>query len=416
LREQERARGPIARCLVTGTRGPKADRHTYLKGVPGGQSSGWPLVTFNKAAFWSYGLSGNNNAPIGQEAAEAYAAGLNRLLDNKPSTNDGRQLQRQNLLLSADTIALFWSREQTDLSWLLTLADSPDSVREMLRAPHTGRRSVLEDPAAFFTLVLSGAQSRTIVRSFLATQTQNVARNVDLYLEHASIVRPFREAAGTYPLRDLLRSLAALGDIERLAPDLGTQVYLAAISGRPLPRAVLEAAIRRTRADGPGSSRPDSTEAHQRLLAFAARCSLIRASLVRQRTFKEEPTVSLDSKNQQPAYLLGRVLAIVDAIQRDALGPRVNATLVDRYYGSASSTPAAVFPTLLRHSQHHLSKLRKEKAGLAVVRERLLQEATGGLQVFPKTMNLEAQGLFALGFHHQRQALFEKKAPETITN
>ena len=126
--------------------------------------------------------------------------------------------------------------------------------------------------------------------------------------------------------------------------------------------------------------------------------------------------MSLDLSNRQPAYLLGRILAILDHVQQDAL-ESVNATLVDRYYGSASSTPGAVFPTLIRRSQHHFAKLRKKKGELAVARERLLQESLGDIHGrFPRTMNLEHQGIFALGFHHQRQAFFTKSKAENTEN
>jgi CRISPR-associated protein Csd1 len=399
FRGQRRAAGVFGRCLITGTTGPLADLHTKLKGVPGAVSSGVPLVSFNGRAFESYGLTGNDNAPIGQDAAEAYAAALNRLLDNKPTRPDGERLSRQNVMLSKDTVAVFWSRAPSDLSWLTSLADSPDSVRTMLLTPHTGRRPPLEDPGAFFTAVLSGAQGRAIVRSFVTTTTAEVAANVNRYLDEASIVRPFGEGPGTYPLRDLLSSLAPLGDLERLPPRLATDVYLAAITGQRIPLAVLESAVRRNRIEGTGG-RP-----------FAARCSLIRIGLIRQRVFKEEPTVSLDLDNRQPGYLLGRLLAVIDHVQQDALGG-LNATLVDRYYGSASSTPAIVFPTLLRRSQHHFSKLRRESPGLAIVREKTLQDAMSGLEAFPRRLTLEAQGLFALGFHHQRQSFFTKTKSE----
>ena len=407
---RKQAVAPI-RCLVTGATDAKAERHTFLKGIPGATSSGVPLVSFNSNAFESYGLGGNDNAPVGQNAAEAYSAALNRLLDNKPRNPGGENLQRQNLILTSDTIAVFWSREPRDFSWLLALADTPDSVRSLLQTPHKGRRPALQDPSAFFTLILSGAQGRASVRSFLSTQTKDVARNVKKYLDDTSIVRPYTDAPGTYPLFRLLAALAALGDLKRLPPHLGVDVYLAILAGRPFPRAVLEAAVRRTRAEA--AIRRTRAEAPE--VSFAARCSLIRASLIRQRTFKEVPTVSLDPNNRQPAYLLGRVLAILDHVQQDAQGS-VNATLVDRYYGSASSTPAAIFPTLIRRSQHHFGKLRREKAGLAVMRERALQESLADIHEFPRTLNLERQGLFALGFHHQRQAFFAKtkaESPET---
>ena len=118
--------------------------------------------------------------------------------------------------------------------------------------------------------------------------------------------------------------------------------------------------------------------------------------------------MGLDRQRTEPSYRLGRLLAVIDRLQQDALG-NVNATLVDRYYGSASSTPESVFPTLLRRSRHHLGKLRREKPGFAVNAEKLLQEIVATLSRFPKTMNLEEQGLFALGFYHQRQDFFTKK-------
>jgi CRISPR-associated protein Csd1 len=121
--------------------------------------------------------------------------------------------------------------------------------------------------------------------------------------------------------------------------------------------------------------------------------------------------VTLDTSRPDRPYRLGRLLAAIDKLQQDALGS-VNATLVDRYYGSASATPQSVFPTLLRRTQHHMAKLRREKPGLAVVTDQLLQDIVGEIRDFPKTMRLEEQAMFALGFYHQRQAFFTKKGTE----
>jgi CRISPR-associated protein Csd1 len=173
------------------------------------------------------------------------------------------------------------------------------------------------------------------------------------------------------------------------------------LRGRLYPRIVFEAAIRRNRVDlFPTRGFPQGPD------ALAARCSLIKAFLIRN--LRREVSVSLDPSRPEPAYRLGRLLAVVDKLQADALG-NVNATIVDRYYGSASSTPAAVMPTLIRRCQHHLSKLRRDKPGWAVNQEKLLQEVMSGLERFPPTLTLEEQGLFALGFYHQRQAFYVKK-------
>ncbi len=121
--------------------------------------------------------------------------------------------------------------------------------------------------------------------------------------------------------------------------------------------------------------------------------------------------MALDRTRTDFPYRLGRLLAIIDRLQSDALG-NVNATIVDRYYGSASATPSAVFPTLLRRSQHHFGKLRREKVGLAITTEKLVHEVVSDLNAFPKTMNLEQQGAFALGFYHQRQDFFTSNQGE----
>lgn len=112
----------------------------------------------------------------------------------------------------------------------------------------------------------------------------------------------------------------------------------------------------------------------------------------------------LDTTNQEPAYLCGRLLAVVDAIQRGAIS--ANATVVDKFYGSASSAPASVFGNLLDNAQNHLAKLRKNPrtAGAGHALDARLMDVMDGLEAFPKTLTLPQQAMFALGFYHQRAA------------
>lgn len=389
-----------ARCLVTGQPCVPVDKHPQLKNVPGGNTSGASLISFNSPAFLSYSLENNANAPIGREASEAIASALNRLLSRNPAKPDGTSLARRHVRLSSDTVALFWADRASDVDWFEQFTEDPDAVEETLLAPRTGRKPALEDPASFHTLILSGAQGRSVVRAYGCRTTAAVAQAVRRYLDQVRVQRPFNKGVGAYPLRIYLRSLAALGDEKNLPPQLAGALYMAILEGTPFPRMVLESALRRTRAEGPEGE------------AFAARCGLIRAYFHRQFPNPKEIPVSLDTNNQEPGYLLGRLLALLDKLQQDALGS-LNATLVDRYYGSASTTPGAVFPTLLRRSQHHLGKLRKEKPGLAVNHEKLIQFICGFLDRFSKTLPLDQQGLFALGFHHQRQDFFTKKDTST---
>ena len=123
--------------------------------------------------------------------------------------------------------------------------------------------------------------------------------------------------------------------------------------------------------------------------------------------------MSLDIDNRDPGYVLGRLFATLESVQRAALGGKVNATIRDRYYGAASATPASVLPVLLRNAQSHFSKVRKEKPGLAVNLERQTDAIMALLPAaFPKTLGLEEQGRFAIGYYHQRNEIFNKHASD----
>jgi CRISPR-associated protein Csd1 len=399
--------GLVGQCLVTGKRDvPLTRLHGKPKNIPPKSKTkgGVPLTSVNADAFKSYLLDDMQCAPISREANIAVETALNRLLDPAYKKPDGTTCEPRSVVLSADTVFLFWSREEARLDWLTGIeSESPEKVAEILRSPYNTAHAPVDDPSAFYALILSGAQGRAIVRSFLQSTVRDVARSVDRYRDEVRIVKPYGEADGSFGLVDYRRALVPRRDLDLLPPALAADLYLAIIFGRPFPQSILQSLIRRNRVEL--LPKMKNSNARDDML-LATRCSLLKACLIRNR--KENITVALDRQRSDPPYRLGRLLAVIDRLQQDALGS-VNATLVDRYYGSASSTPEAVFPTLLRRSQHHLGKLRREKPGLAVNTEKLLQAVVTDLQRFPKTMTLEEQGLFALGFYHQRQDFYTKK-------
>ncbi len=115
----------------------------------------------------------------------------------------------------------------------------------------------------------------------------------------------------------------------------------------------------------------------------------------------------LDRSNSSPPYLLGRLFCALELLQSSAQG-NTNATIADRYYGAASTAPATVFPRLLNLSKHHLAKLRREQPGHAVNSDKLITEIMGGFSedAFSNVLSMEEQGLFAIGYYHQRQDMF----------
>jgi CRISPR-associated protein Csd1 len=261
-------------------------------------------------------------------------------------------------------------------------------------------------------LILGGAKGRSAIRAYGRQTTSAVAQAVSRYISHARIQRPYGKGEGVYPLRVYLRSLAALGDEKNLPPQLAGDLYMAILEGRPFPMMVLDTAIRRARLEAPRMNDKDPRKKAEANEAFAARCGLIRAYFHRQPEHPKEITVSLDPNCREVGYVLGRLFAVLDKAQSLAI-KNANATIVDRFYGTASTAPAAVFPTLLQKAQQHLGKLRgdKERPWAFPIVDTALSDVTELLEAkpIPKVLDLSSQGLFALGFHHQRQDFFTKK-------
>jgi len=188
--------------------------------------------------------------------------------------------------------------------------------------------------------------------------------------------------------------------VEDIPPNLAGEIARAIFSGMRYPHSLLGTLVMRLRADGDISG------------LRVALCKAVLARDLRKNVFthsKEEVPVSLDKQSTNPAYRLGRLFAVLENVQRAALGEGVNATIRDRYYGGASATPASIFPVLLRNTQNHLGKLRKEKKGLAITLEKTIGDIIDGLPPeFPLSLRIEDQGRFAIGYYHQSHAHFTR--------
>lgn len=381
-------------CLVTGERAPPIDSHPKLKKLWGGQTSGVALVSFNNAAFESYGLTGNENAPIGRPAAEAVAAALNRLLDSDyPSPVDGSPMPTRNLRVAEDTTVLYWSRNEeapVDLFGGGVEAD-PQKVRALYEAPHGGRPPVLDDDSPFFALALSGEMARAKVRGWYETTLGRALQNVKAHFDDIEVAR---YGTDPLPLWRLLNSTALLGERKNLEPGLASATFGAVIEGRAYPRGLLHGAVRRARAEREVT--PERASLIKAYLSRARRKGLLPASF-------PEVTSHMDTASPNVPYRLGRLFAALEKLQEEAL-PGTNTTIRDRFFGAASATPVTVFPRLVRGSQPHLGKAKR-----GVYFEKLIQEIVGPITRFPSHLNLEEQGLFALGYYHQRQDFFTKK-------
>lgn len=394
-------------CLVTGERAPAIDSHPKLKKLWGGQSSGVALISFNNVAFESFGLAGNENAPIGRPAAEAIAAALNRLLDSDyPSPVDGSPMPARNVRIAEDTTVLYWSRNEAAPVELFGggVDADPQKVKALYEAPKKGRAPVLDDESPFFALALSGEMARAKVRGWYETTVGRALLNVKAHFDDLEIARRETEPM---PLWQLMEAVSPLGDRKRLPPAIAASVFESILEARAYPRLLLSLAVRRERV-APATA--DDPRERARLRAHAiCRAAVIKAYLSRARrkgllpASFPEVTSHMDTATTNVPYRLGRLFAALEKLQEEAI-PGANATIRDRFFGAASTTPVTVFPRLVRGAQPHLGKVKR-----AVYFEKLIQEIVGPVARLPSHLSLEEQGLFTLGYYHQRQDFFTKK-------
>lgn len=318
---------------------------------------------------------------------------------------EGERRFRGGVSVGADAVMVFWTRnEDPTADVLLALFDpaqaDEEDMRASLEAAWKGLAPSESDATLFYALTLSGNASRVVVRDWLETTAGIVKANVRRYFNDLALDGD----PAPLPIGRLLRSLeatpSAASDKRGLSPVLASRLLRAALQGSPFPREILHAALARLRVP------PRDAEWRGTL---RARVALIKATLIRLHPDRSlEVTVSLDPTNDSVPYLLGRLFAAIEYLQGAALGD-VNASIRDRYFGAASSTPALVFPRLLRMSVHHATKAERDGRGWS---ERVKAEIVNRLPAsgpFPSTLSLEAQGLFAVGYYHQRQAFFTKR-------
>ncbi|MCC6314061.1 MAG: type I-C CRISPR-associated protein Cas8c/Csd1 [Thermomicrobiales bacterium] len=375
--------GEALPCVICGNDRPALSRHPLkIKGIPGGQMSGTDLISANSAVFESFGLANSLIAPTCARCAETYGNALNALLAN-PETR----------LILGNSIFIFWTAEQQTFSIARLLStDDPAEVKELLAAPLSGAAGAARlDASAFYALGLGASGSRVVVRSWLDSTVGAAKQRLIHYFALQQMVERDGQPGPPLPLGRLARATVRDPKKDAPAPEVTDALLALALAGSPLPLGVLAQATRRCRANqGVGRA--------QAALIKMALCSEMDAEDGRIAAMSE-----LDERSDDVAYRCGRLLAVLDAVQRRSLGTP-NATLIDKYYGSASSAPAAVFGTLLAGAQHHMAKLRKDERsrGAYVALDRRLQDVMEGIDLFPRTLTLPEQGMFALGYYHQR--------------
>lgn len=395
-------------CLVSGEMAPVARLHPSIKGVWGAQSSGAALVSFNLDAFTSYGHDQGDNAPVSEAAAFAYTTTLNRFLEK----DSGHRIQ------IGDASTVFWAdcsdaKSAEDAEGLFAQfvdpkegdRDATEDIGIQLAKIRKGKplHEVMPDLAEgvrFHVLGLAPNAARLSVRFMWESSFGKLTENYQRHWADMQVEPPPRD--GYPPLWRYLTELAVLGKRENVPPNLAGDWMRAILAGTPYPLTLLSTTLMRLRADGDVN---------------ALRVAVLKSVLMRN--LKMEVPVALDPNARNKGYVLGRLFAIYEEIQRAALGGNVNATLKDKFYGAASATPQKVFPVLDRNSANHFAKLRKQSPGRAVNLEKLIISITDLMEPeaepIPSSLSAAEQSLFGIGYYHQRSDFFRKADLKTET-
>jgi CRISPR-associated protein Csd1 len=368
----------VLQCVVCGNDRPVLERlQAKIKGVPGGQTSGTSIISANAPAFKSYGLPASLIAPTCADCGERFTKAINQLLADEHSR-----------IVMGGTAFVFWTREYVAFDpFQLITNPEPGQVRALYQSVRAGAgRAAADvvDETRFYATSLSGSGGRTVVRDWIDTTVGEAKTNVWRWFEAQQIADA--TSAEPRPLRLFALAAATVRDAQKeLAPPTMRALVRSALAGAPLPTSLLAQAVQRNRA-GQGVTRP--------------RAALIRLVLRSRDLLQEDELVGLNPEHPSPAYHCGRLLAIIEDAQRAAI-PGIKATVIDRFFGTASSAPASVFPRLLKGAQPHLSKLERDRPRVAMALQSRLRDALAHVDGFPRILSLEQQGLFALGFYHQ---------------
>lgn len=399
------------RCLVSGEMRQPVMTHPGIKGLSKGPNL--LLVSFDKVAFNSYGLEKSANAAVSADSAAAYRAALNDLVENAATRLGSSKVVhwfKEAVEVADDPFAILTDPPRVQE------ATAQKRVAELLFSIRTGKRANLGGNR-YYALTLSGAAGRVMVRDWMDGSFVELAANIEQWFGDLSVVGLDGERlAFDQGIKALAESCvrkprpgADRKEFDLSVRRISDRLLRPALNSRPIPDFVAAQAIARIRAEASVENKVDgkSITAHP-----STRLAVLKAYLVRKFRSKGDNTMadqigpSLNADVTAPAYHWGRMMAVLAALQKKALGD-VGASVVQRYYAAASTTPWLVFGRLIRTSQFHLGKL---EPGLAAWYESRIAEVAEKIGVDMRSvLDLDGQSLFALGYYHQLADLRRKK-------
>ena len=380
-------------CLITGEKTAPVMTHG---GFTIGGTAGVKLVSFQASSGYdSYNKEQGENAPVSLYAELAYTSALSSLLSSKTNRAGIGGMQ-----------IVFWSdSEQSEIEnsfgslFGIPSKDNPDqwvnSISSLYKSVFSGRQKIPED-RKFFVLGVEANKARMIVRFFVADTERTIGARIAEHFSDFEMVKKPAERE-LFSLFNILGGISLKNEIKNIPPNIEGALISAVLSGGMYPRSLQLQCLNRIRAD----------RTINRIRAAVLKAYLNRKNRILNNN-EREIKVSLDIENNDVGYLCGRLFAVLERVQETAL-KNVNATIVDRFYGSASTTPMLVFGRLIDLSNHHLSKIENQSTAVFLkkaIGEIMEKMPAAGL---PPHLSLDEQSRFAIGYYQQRQEFFKSK-------
>lgn len=407
----------IMMCPIEGERLRAARIHDKIKGIKGGNSVGAVLVNFNSSAFESYGKSQSMNSGISEKAMKKYTSSLNKLLADP-----------MHHIYSDDMTVVFFAMKHDDKAECdlfsnylnssnavtedSTKADVKSVSENIYHKGQTGNAQALDkdvdNGVDFFVAGFTPNSSRICQKFMVRNKFGKIIDNVKQHQQDMAICG----SNGEIPLWRINKELVSPNSANAISPALQSDIFQAILNGTNYPYTLLETVVRRVCTDS-------DTDSNNKIKINEVRAGLIKAFINRKARIngdKEEITMSLDKENKNPAYLCGRLFAVLEKIQLEATDVKLNRTIKDAYFSSASSRPALIMPRLIDLSNYHLRKL---KEGRAIDFSKLINEIMGKIKdSLPTNLSIMEKGKFQLGYFQQNKDFFaeqnKNEEPETV--
>jgi len=408
--QAEQLKEEVKICSVCGkTDFPVLDQpHGLIKRIPAGQTAGCALISYNEKAFESYDLKGNDNSSVCTNCAKNYVEGLNYLLTKGYIKGVSKHTNRKNF--GTDTAMIFWTHEPEpldEIDWF----DKPDAgrVANLIDSVNNAKNNVSKhlNTNQFYSLTLSGAAARIAIRDWIEISLDEYKQNIAKWFEDVRIKYYDFNSNELQLFYPSLNQLAWACNRKEATDDptisrVAKHLWNCALKNQKPPLWILPVVLKRI-------AHNEITSEGKSINTFTtARASLIRFMLNRNNNGGIKMKEELDFENTAPAYLCGRLFALIEGIQRSALGKDINAGVRERFFTAASTSPSPAFGRLIRQMQNHLTKLKQDKAYLANILDGEVRDLCGQIKEFPAVLSLEQQGQFALGYYHQKHYNFNR--------